>query len=52
MTEEDTKFIEVIEKQIGADDEYVKTFRAHPQGKTDDKFVDDMWAAYRGNRSN
>jgi len=48
MTEDDTKFIEEIEKQIGKDDEYVKTFRLHPQRITVDKFVDDMWATYRG----
>jgi hypothetical protein len=51
MTEDDIKFIVEIEKQIGADDEYVKTFRSHPQRITGDKFVDDMWAAYRGNIS-
>jgi hypothetical protein len=51
MTEDDTKFIEEIEKQLGADDEYVKTFRSHPQRITGDKFVDDMWAAYRGDIS-
>jgi hypothetical protein len=48
MTEDDTKFIEEIEKQIGKNDQYVKTFRANPQRQAVDKFVDDMWAKYRG----
>jgi hypothetical protein len=48
MTEDDTKFIEEIEKQIGKDDQYVNTFRANPQRQAVDKFVDDMWAKYRG----
>lgn len=41
MTEDDTKFLAEIKKQLGND------MSGQRQGKTWDKFVDDMWVQYR-----
>ncbi len=49
MTEDDTKFIEEIVKQLGDDYQYVDAILNYPQRKTVDVFVDEMWAKYRNN---
>ena len=43
MTEDDTQALAEIKKQLGAN------MGSNRQGKTWDKFVDDMWAKYRNN---
>jgi hypothetical protein len=49
MTEDDTKFMEEIVKQLGENYQHIPLIRNYPQKKTIDIFVDNMWAKYRNN---
>jgi hypothetical protein len=49
MTEDDTRFIDEIVKQLGDNYMHIDAICNYPQRKTVDIFVDNMWAKYRNN---